>query len=506
MVSRSPGTHEPYNHIGGRWLRGADPKASFENRNPATGELLGRYPESTKKDIDDAVTSARKGYQEWRRVPVAKRGEILLKAMQLLKERKEVTARAMTREMGKVLAETRGDVQEAIDTAFFYAGEGRRLYGQTTTSELPEKFAMTVRMPVGVCALITPWNFPMAIPSWKIFPALLCGNAVILKPASYTPESARHLIQALLDAGVPPLALNLVYGRGDTMGTWLLQHQGVDLASFTGSSEVGSIVAQTCARTYKKCSLELGGKNAQVVMEDADIELALEGALWGAFGTTGQRCTATSRIIVHQKVYNRFRDALVARARALRVGNGLDSAVQMGPLVSNTQRETVLRYIGIGANQDGARLITGGHALTKGAFARGHFFQPTIFEGTPGMRIAQEEIFGPVVTLVKVKSFEEALRVLNNTHYGLSGSIYTKDIRRMMRAISDMETGITYINAPTIGAEVHLPFGGIKQTGNGHREAGTAALDIFTEWKAVYIDYSGRLQRAQIDNRSHKEG
>jgi alpha-ketoglutaric semialdehyde dehydrogenase len=505
MAARASGTHEPYNHIGGRWRRGADPKASFENRNPATGELLGRYPESTEKDVDDAVASARKGYQEWRRVPVAKRGEILLKAMQLLKKRKEDMARAMTREMGKVLAETRGDVQEAIDTAFYYAGEGRRFYGQTTTSELPDKFAMTVRMPVGVCVLITPWNFPMAIPSWKIFPALLCGNAVILKPASYTPESARQLVQVLLDAGVPPLALNLLYGKGATTGNWLLRHQGVDLASFTGSSEVGSSVAQRCARTYKKCSLELGGKNAQVVMEDAELELALEGALWGAFGTTGQRCTATSRIIVHKKVYNMFRDALVARVRKIRVGNGLDQAVQMGPLVSDSQKEMVLNYIRLGENQDGARLITGGHALAKGAFARGHFVQPTIFEGAPDMRIAQEEIFGPVVTLLKAKSFDEALGVLNNTHYGLSGSIYTKDIRRMMRAVSDMETGITYINAPTIGAEVHLPFGGIKRTGNGHREAGIAALDIFAEWKAVYVDYSGQLQRAQIDNRKLEE-
>ncbi len=471
----------------------------FQNINPATGQLINIVPESTPSDLDAAVKKAKDAFQSWRRFPAAKRGEILLRSMKLLEEHKEEFAKEMTEEMGKPLKETRGDVQEAIDTGFYYAGEGRRLFGQTTPSELPDKFAMTVRIPVGVCGLITPWNFPMAIPSWKIYPAILCGNTVILKPSSLTPNSAKNFVWALEKAGVPPGVVNLVYGEGAESGQWLVNHPEISLISFTGSSRTGSSVGETCGKLHKKCSLELGGKNAMIVMDDADLDLALEGALWGAFGTAGQRCTATSRIIVHEKIYKKFRDRLVERARKLKIGNGLDPKTEMGPIVSETQLETVARYVEIGKNVDHARLLLGGNIMKKGAYARGHFFEPTIFEGTSNMRIAQEEIFGPVVVLIKIKSFEEAVSVLNSTVYGLSGSIYTQDIRRVMRAIQDMETGITYVNAPTIGAEVHLPFGGVKHTGNGHREAGTAALDIFSEWKAVYIDYSGRLQKAQID-------
>jgi len=356
-------------------------------------------------------------------------------------------------------------------------------------------------MPVGVCALITPWNFPMAIPSWKIYPALICGNTVVLKPASWTPDSARHFVEVLAEAGVPPGVVNLVYGRGDSVGQWLTNHPDVRLVSFTGSSAVGSQVGEICGKLIKKCSLELGGKNAQIIMEDADLDLALEGALWGAFGTTGQRCTATSRIIVHEKVFKNFSDKLVERARNLKIGNGLNPHIEMGPLVSETQRQNVDRYVQYGKKKDRAKLLLGGESLSKGEYEKGFFYQPTIFIGTPEMKISQEEIFGPVVVLIKVKSFEEALSVLNNTRYGLSGSIYTRDVNRVMRSIRDMETGITYINAPTIGAEVHLPFGGVKQTGNGHREAGTTALEIFSEWKAVYVDYSGRLQKAQMENK-----
>ncbi|MGQ0644591.1 MAG: aldehyde dehydrogenase family protein [Elusimicrobiota bacterium] len=494
------GSEGAYNFIAGRWRRASKGGGSFENRNPATGELVNVYPESTEQDVNDAVQSARRAYDSWRKTPAAKRGEILLKSMRLLEERKEDFARAMTREMGKVLAETRGDVQEAIDTAFYYAGEGRRLFGQTTTSELPDKFAMSLRAPVGVCGLITPWNFPMAIPSWKIYPALLCGNTVVLKPASYTPDSARNLVACLEEAGVPPGVVNLVYGRGGTVGTWMLKHSDVDLISFTGSSDVGARVAAACARTFKRCSLELGGKNAQIVMDDADLDLALEGALWGAFGTTGQRCTATSRLIVHEKVFKEFSERLVEKAKALRVGDGLDAETQMGPLVSGSQLKTVRKYVEVGRRADRAKLLCGGSALTVDNYAQGFFHQPTIFAGSPDMRVAQEEIFGPVTVLLKVRSFEEAMAVLNGTVYGLSGSLYTRDVNRVMRALRDMETGITYVNAPTIGAEVHLPFGGVKRTGNGHREAGTAALDIFSEWKAVYIDYSGKLQKAQIDD------
>jgi aldehyde dehydrogenase (NAD+) len=492
------------NYIDGKWEPAGSKVRTFENRDPATGQLLSVYPETRRQDVDRAIEAAARAFGSWRLVPVAKRGEILLRAMRILETHKEEMARAMTREMGKVLTETRGDVQEAVDTAFYYAGEGRRLFGQTTTSELADKFAMSLRMPVGVCALITPWNFPMAIPSWKLFPALLCGNTVILKPSSLTPDSASHFVAALEEAGVPPGVVNLLYGGGKTVASWLIQDPRVSLVSFTGSSAVGSKVGASCALTFKKCSLEMGGKNAQIVMDDADLELALEGALWGAFGTTGQRCTATSRIIVHEKMFNRFTEQLVERARALRVGHGLSPEVQMGPLVSETQRERVHRYVQIGRKKDKARLLCGGKPLTTGALAQGHFYAPTIFHGSPDMTIAREEIFGPVAVLMKVKSFEEAMGVLNCSDYGLSGSIYTRDIQRAMRAIRDMQTGITYINAPTIGAEVHLPFGGVKHTGNGHREAGTAALDIFTEWKAVYIDYSGKLQKAQID--THQEG
>lgn len=490
----------PFNFINGKWKRAGSGGAYFENCNPANGEILGCYPESSREDVEEAIVAAQRAFESWRKVPAAKRGEILLKSMRILESRKEELAKVMTREMGKILLETRGDVQEAIDTAFYYAGEGRRLFGQTTTSELADKFAMSIRCPVGVCGLITPWNFPMAIPSWKIYPALLCGNTVVLKPASWTPDSARYFIKALEEAGVPAGVVNLIYGKGSVIGNWMIQNPQVRLISFTGSSSVGSKVGESCGRLFKKCGLELGGKNAQIVMDDANLSLALEGALWGAFGTTGQRCTATSRIIVHEKVFNKFSEQFVAKAKDLKIGNGLDSSVQMGPVVSRSQLESVREYVHIGQYQDRAKLLTGGKVLNQGKFSKGFFHEPTIFLGTPEMRIAQEEIFGPVTVVIKVKSFDEAVQVLNQTSYGLSGSIYTQDINRAMRAIRDMETGITYINAPTIGAEVHLPFGGVKQTGNGHREAGTTALEIFSEWKAVYIDYSGKLQKAQIDS------
>jgi aldehyde dehydrogenase (NAD+) len=425
---------------------------------------------------------------------------LLYRVGELLRKYKEEIARGMTREMGKVLKETRGDVQEGIDTAFYVAGEGRRLFGETTPAELPNKFAMSVRMPVGVCALITPWNFPMAIPTWKMFPALLCGNTVVLKPAEDTPHTATRLVEILTEAGIPPGVVNLLHGRGEEVGAALVRHPGVQLVSFTGSAVVGREIASACGQNLKRVSLELGGKNAQIVMEDADLELAVEGALWGAFGTTGQRCTATSRLIVHCDVVNPMTDALVARAEKIKIGDGLDESVDMGPLINQPAREKVLRYIDIG-RQEGARLRIGGGVHDAGACAKGHFFQPTIFDQVkPSMRIAQEEIFGPVLSIIEVKSFDEAVEVMNGTPYGLSSSIYTKDVGRVFQAMRDIEAGITYINGPTIGAEVHLPFGGVKDTGNGHREAGTTVYDIFTEWKSIYVDYSGKLQKAQIDN------
>ncbi len=488
------------NFMDGQWLTARSAK-TFENRNPANrDDLIGLFPASSAEDVDAAVRAAKKAFNAWRLVPAPKRGELLYRVGELLRKYKEEIARGMTREMGKVLKETRGDVQEGIDTAFYVAGVGRRLFGETTPAELPNKVAMSVRMPVGVCALITPWNFPMAIPTWKMFPALLCGNTVVLKPAEDTPHTATRLVEILTEAGIPPGVVNLLHGRGEEVGAALVRHPGVQLVSFTGSAVVGREIASACGQNLKRVSLELGGKNAQIVMEDADLELAVEGALWGAFGTTGQRCTATSRLIVHRDVVKAMTDVLVARAEKIKIGDGLDESVDMGPLINQPAREKVLRYIDIG-RQEGARLRIGGGVHDAGACAKGHFFQPTIFDQVkPSMRIAQEEIFGPVLSIIEVKSFDEAVEVMNGTPYGLSSSIYTKDVGRVFQAMRDIEAGITYINGPTIGAEVHLPFGGVKDTGNGHREAGTTVYDIFTEWKSIYVDYSGKLQKAQIDN------
>ena len=488
------------NFVGGKWLTARSDR-TFENRNPANhDDLIGVFPASTAEDVDAAVQAARSAFSAWRLVPAPKRGELLYRVGELLRKYKEDIARGMTREMGKILKETRGDVQEGIDTAFYVAGEGRRLFGETTPAELPDKFAMSVRMPIGVCALITPWNFPMAIPTWKMFPALLCGNTVVLKPAEDTPASAARLVEILNEAGVPPGVVNLVHGRGEEVGAALVRHADVELVSFTGSAAVGREIASICGQQLKRVALELGGKNAQIVMEDADLDLAVEGALWGAFGTTGQRCTATSRLILHRDVAKRMTDALVARARQLKIGDGLDESTDMGPLINQAACDKVLNYISIG-KQEGARSLIGGGIHETGVCARGYFFQPTIFDRVASkMRIAQEEIFGPVLSIIEVGSFEEAITVLNDSPYGLSSSIYTRDVSRACRAIRDIQAGITYINGPTIGAEVHLPFGGVKNTGNGHREAGTTVYDIFSEWKSVYIDYSGKLQKAQIDN------
>jgi aldehyde dehydrogenase (NAD+) len=487
------------NLIGGQWVASRSGN-TFQNINPADrDDLVGEFQQSNAADIDDAVAAAAEAWKTWRLTPAPKRAEILYRCGEILLARKEQYARDMTREMGKVLAETRGDVQEAVDTAFYMAGEGRRLFGQTTPSELPNKFAMSLRMPVGVCGMIAPWNFPMAIPSWKLFPALVCGNTCVIKPAEDTPLSTYNLVQTLIDAGLPPGVVNIVTGFGPEAGAPLVAHPGVRAISFTGSSEVGRIVGQTAAGLFKPCSLEMGGKNAMIVLEDANLDLALEGALWGAFGTTGQRCTATSRIILHKSIAAEFAEKLVTRAKSLRVGNGLDESNQVGPQINQQQIETSERYVAI-AKEEGAQLLTGGTRLTEGANAKGWFFAPTVFaEVKPEMRIAQEEVFGPVVSLIQCEDLEDAIAIANNIQYGLSTSLYSRDVNRAFQAIRDLEAGITYINAPTIGAEVHLPFGGVKQTGNGHREGGTGALDFYTTWKSVYVDYSDKLQRAQID-------
>ncbi|MFC5863869.1 aldehyde dehydrogenase family protein [Acidicapsa dinghuensis] len=488
-----------HNLIGGEWLPSQSGQ-TFQNLNPADhNDVIGDFPASSAADVALAVAAAKKAFATWRLVPAPKRAEILYRAGQLLTERKEEFARQMTREMGKVLAETRGDVQEAIDEAYYVAGEGRRLFGQTTPSELQNKFAMSIRMPVGVCAMITPWNFPMAIPSWKLFPALVSGNTCVIKPAEDTPLSTLNLVQTLMDAGLPPGVVNIVFGYGPEAGAPLVEHPDVRAVSFTGSSAVGSIVAQRAAANFKPVSLEMGGKNAMIVMDDANLDLALDGALWGAFGTTGQRCTATSRILLHKAITAEFTERLVARVKALTVGNGLDTNIEVGPQINSQQIETSTSYCQI-AQAEGAKLLTGGSRLSKGPHANGTFFAPTVFGSvTADMRIAREEVFGPVVSLIEFSTFEEAIQIANSIDYGLSTSLYTKDVNRAFTAIRDLEAGITYINAPTIGAEVHLPFGGVKQTGNGHRE-GNGAIDFYTTWKSVYVDYSDKLQRAQIDN------
>ena len=489
------------NYIAGEWVA---PKSGsyIENRNPAdTRELVGRFPASSPEDVNCAVGVAAEAFQKWRKVPAPRRAEILFKAGEILIQRKEACATDMTREMGKVLKETRGDVQEAIDMTYFIAGEGRRLHGYTTKAELPNKYAMCSREPIGVCGLITPWNFPMAIPSWKILPALVCGNTVVIKPAELTPLSTYNLASALTEAGIPPGVLNIVAGRGVEVGKALLAHEKVRLVSFTGSTEVGRIVGQSCAATDKICSLEMGGKNVIMIMEDADLELALEGVLWGAFGTTGQRCTATSRVVVHRKVAKKFTNMLADRARQLRIGPGLNEKTDVGPVINRDASEKILEYVEIGRREDKAKMLCGGSRAEKGDLKYGFFIEPTVFsEVEPQMRIAQEEIFGPVVSVLECRDLDHAIEIANGVKFGLSASIYTRDTNRAFHAMEDVQTGIFYVNASTIGAEVHLPFGGTKSTGNGHREGGTQVLDIFSEWKAVYVDYSGKLQRAQIDN------
>jgi aldehyde dehydrogenase (NAD+) len=491
--------HTFRNFIAGDW-RDAASGGTFENRNPADRrDLIGTFPRSTAEDLQQAVESARRGFERWRRTPAPLRGDVLRRAGDLLAERKEEIARAMTREMGKVLNETRGDVQEGIDTAWYAATEGRRLFGRTVPSELRDKWAMTWRRPIGVAGLITPFNFPLAIPSWKMFPALVCGNAVILKPAEDVPHTATILVELLLEAGLPPDVIQLVHGFGPEIGAALVEHPDVPVISFTGSTATGARIGTVCGRMHKRLSLEMGGKNAQIVMPDADIELALEGVLWGAFGTTGQRCTATSRLLLHNDIHDAFLDRLVTRTTALRIGNGLEADSQVGPLINQAALDKVAGYIDI-ARADGNEILCGGRRATGHTLDDGFFFEPTILRGVqPGSRLACEEVFGPVLSVIRFHDLDEAIRINNEVKYGLSSSIYTQDVRTSFRALDELDNGITYINAPTIGAEAHLPFGGVKQTGNGHREGGWEVYTFYSETKVGYIDCSGRLQRAQID-------
>jgi alpha-ketoglutaric semialdehyde dehydrogenase len=489
------------NFIGGAWQDPSSGK-TFERVNPAdTSEVIGVVGLSTPRDVDRAVEAAREAYRGWRLMPAPRRGEILFRAAEMLVREKESLGELMTREMGKVLPEALGDVQEAIDMAYYMAGEGRRLAGETVPSELPDKDCKSIRVPIGVCALISPWNFPLAIPAWKIMPALISGNTVVFKPSSYVAACAVRLVEILHEAGLPKGVLNLVNGRGEDIGEYLASHPAIDGLSFTGSTAVGLRLAALCAAKGKKVSCEMGGKNAIVVLEDARLDLAVEGALWGGFGTAGQRCTAASRVVVQEAVYDRFLERFREAALRLRVGNGLDPKVSVGPVVNRAQMEKILGYIDAG-KKEGARLVLGGHALTAGECAKGYFIEPTIFaEVGLQMKIASEEIFGPVVSVIRAKDLQEAISIVNGTDYGLVASIYTQDVNRSAVAERELDTGIVYVNAATIGAEIQFPFGGTKRSGFGHEEAGGrgGALDMFTKWKVIYRDYSGRLQKAQID-------
>ncbi len=489
-----------FNYIGGEWVKSSSGEW-FDNVNPAdTADVIGRFPKSNEEDVNNAVAAAREASTRWRRTPAPKRAELLFTLGEVLRKNKDSFTRQMTREMGKVLKEAGGDVQEAIDCTYYTAGEGRRLHGFTTPAEMPNKFAMCVRQPVGICGLITPFNFPMAIPSWKLIPALVCGNTVVLKSGEDVPLSSLNLVKACEEAGIPAGVVNLVNGHGADIGAALVEHNDVRLISFTGSTATGKKIAEQCARDNKIVSLEMGGKNAIIVMDDADVDNAVEGSLWGAFGTSGQRCTASSRLVVHKKIYKKFCEKLVERVKKLRVGNGLDEKTEVGPVINERAMEKILGYIAVGKNEDKATLACGGNALTKGEYSKGYFIEPTVFTNvSPKMRIAQEEIFGPVTCVIPFSTLEEAIDIVNGVQYGLSSAIYTQDVNQAFYAMQELYTGICYVNSATIGAEVHLPFGGTKGTGNGHREAGTQVLDIFSEWKSLYIDYSGKLQRAQID-------
>jgi aldehyde dehydrogenase (NAD+) len=488
------------NFIGGQWVAPASGEY-FDNRNPAdTTDVIGRFPSSGAEDVERAVASAKRGFAAWRKTPAPARGDVLRRVGDILTSRKEEVADLMTREMGKPLSETRGDVQEGIDTAYYAASEGRRLFGHTVPSELRNKWAMSFRRPIGVAGIITPFNFPLAIPTWKMFPALVCGNACIFKPAEDVPHTGHVLVEIFLEAGLPPEVIQLVHGLGESAGAAIVNHPDIPLISFTGSTETGRLVGEVCGRMHKRLSLEMGGKNAMLVFDDANLDLALDGVLWGAFGTTGQRCTATSRLVLQDGIHDAFLSRLVDRAKSLKLGDGRKKGTDVGPLINESSLAKVERYIDIGQSE-GADVLCGARRPTDKVLANGYFFEPTILARVrPGMRVEQEEIFGPVLSVVRFSTADEAFTINNDVKYGLSSSVYTADVNVSMRALNELDTGITYINAPTIGAEAHLPFGGVKQTGNGHREGGWEVYEFYSETKVGYVDFSGALQRAQIDN------
>lgn len=487
------------NYINGEWVEPVSGKY-FPNISPANREdIIGEFPDSGQTDVDNAVSAARAAFKAWSRMPAPKRGDIIKKAGDIFVRRKEELARIMTREMGKPTFETEGDVQEAIDTAYYSASETRRLFGFTAPSEMENKMNLSFRTPIGVCGIITAWNFPVAVPSWKILPGLAAGNTIVYKPSKESPHSGVIFAEILEEAGVPKGVFNLVLGKG-SMGNMIVEHPEVNLIGFTGSTDIGTQIGEVCGKMNKKVSLEMGGKNAQIVLDDANMELAIEGALWGAFGTTGQRCTATSRVIVEKGIYDKFIELISDRAQKLKLGDGLVKGTDVGPVIHGKSMENCHKYVQIGI-EDGGRLICGGEPATEGDLAKGFFYKPTIIaDVTVQNRLFNEEVFGPVLAITKAEDFEDAINLQNHCEYGLSSSIFTRDVNKAFVAIREIEAGITYINAPTIGAEAHMPFGGVKGTGNGHREGGWTVFDIFTEWKTVYVDYSDKLQRAQIDN------
>ncbi|HWK21882.1 MAG TPA: aldehyde dehydrogenase family protein [Ureibacillus sp.] len=486
------------NYVNGKWLPN-DELQTIPVINPANGEQLATVPLSTSDQVNLAVAAAKEAQKSWAKIPAPKRADYLYEIGYKLKEKKEHLAQILTKEMGKVIEEARGEVQEGIDMAFYMAGEGRRLFGETTPSELADKFAMSVRAPIGVVGLITPWNFPIAIATWKSFPAIVAGNTFVWKPATETPMMAYEMAKIFEEVGLPNGVANVVFGAGSTVGTALIEHPDVKVISFTGSTETGSKIAELGGRHLKKVSLEMGGKNAVIVMDDANLQLAVEGIIWSAFGTAGQRCTACSRVIVHKDVKSKLEQMLVEEVSKLTIGDGLDPKVKIGPVINSAALEKINHYVQIG-KQEGAQVLVGGKSLTVPELEKGYYFEPTVFTNVENdMVIAQEEIFGPVLSIIEVESLEEAIEVNNSVKFGLSSSIFSQDVNKIFKAQRDLDTGIVYVNAGTTGAEIHLPFGGTKGTGNGHRDSGQAALDVYTEWKSIYVDYSGKLQRAQID-------
>ncbi len=484
------------NLINGEWV-GARSGRTIPNINPATGEPIGQVVMSGREEAEAAVRAAKAALPGWRRTPAPRRGEILARAAALLTARKEELATALTLEEGKTLQEARGEVQKGINVIEFMAGEGRRWNGETIPSELPATFCWTQREPLGVVGLITPWNFPVAIPSWKVAPALLCGNTIVLKPASNTPWCAKILVEAYLQAGLPPGVLNVVFGPGSAVGDTLVTHPDVAALSFTGSNEVGGRLYADGAKHHKKVQCEMGGKNALVVLADGDLELAAVATVQGAFGSTGQRCTATSRAVVEEAVAEEFTRLVLAKAKELVVGDGTKPGVTMGPVVDQGQLATVLEMIEAGRKE--AHLALGGQRLTDGDLGRGLFVAPTVFTGVErDMRLAQEEIFGPVLSILTVSSFDQAVEVANDSRYGLSSSLYTSDMGRVFQFCERIETGIVHINSPTVGGEAQLPFGGMKATGVGQREMGKTAIEFYSEWKTVYVDYTGSKRTTNI--------